>query len=480
MPLTFAQTLTDIFSHVDYSRTRQIPYNANTYNLQRMRELCARIGNPQDQFPSFHIAGSKGKGSTAAMTESVLRAAGYRTGIYTSPHMHTFRERIRVDAELIPRQRLVDLWAELRPHAEALPHTTTFEIITALAFMAFARAQIDWGVLEVGLGGRLDATNVVHPQACAITSLSYEHTDLLGHTLSLIAFEKAGIIKPGVSVIVGPQEPEALAVINDVAHETGAQTWQVGREWHYHVRQADQHGLRIDVHGPDVDFMDLTIALSGLHQAANATVAVGLIESMRRRGLDISEEALRRGLANTYWPGRLELLSQHPHLLTDSAHTRQSAERLAAALEFYPHKRLILLFGASSDKDIDGMLHILGNRAAEIVVTCSTHPRAADPEAMAKLARDIVPSKPVSITRDIDQALDYTLSLAGDDDLILVTGSIFVVAGVREAWLARNPHDFAAHDWARVAEPIQGNFSPMLESQKQNPDLAAFSRSTYP
>lgn len=471
MPLTFQQTLSDIFSHVDYSRTRQIPYNVNTYNLERMRELCARIGNPQDQFPSLHIAGSKGKGSTAAMVEAMLRTEGYRTGIYTSPHMHTFRERIRVDAELIPRYRLVELWQQLRPHAEALPHTTTFEIITALAFMYFAQSQIDWGVLEVGLGGRLDATNVVHPQACAITTLSYEHTDLLGHTLSLIAFEKAGIIKRGVPVMVGLQEPEALAVIEDVAREAGGRVWLVGREWHYDVLAADQHGLRIDVHGPNVHYHDLFIPLSGLHQAANATVAIGMIESVRNLGLQISEDAMRHGLANTYWPGRLELLHQKPTILTDSAHTHQSAERVYEALEFYPHKRMILLFGASADKDISGMLSILGQQADEIIVTRSTHPRAALPSNLAKLAREANPAVSIHIAEDISEALVMALALANKEDLILVTGSIFIVAGAREAWQSLHPDAFPAHDWAHFSEPIQGNFSPMLAGPEQNPDL---------
>lgn len=471
MTLTFQQTLSDIFSHVDYSRTRQIPYNVNTYNLERMRELCTRIGNPQDQFPSLHIAGSKGKGSSAAMVESMLRAAGYRTGIYTSPHMHTFRERIRLDAELISRQCLVDLWQELRPHAKALGHTTTFEIITALAFMHFAQSKIDWGVLEVGLGGRLDATNVVYPQACAITSLSYEHTDLLGHTLSLIAFEKAGIIKQGIPVMVGPQEPEALAVIEDVAREAGAQIWLVGREWHYEILAADQHGLRINVHGPDIHHHDLFIPLSGRHQAANATVAIGMIESVRRRGLHISEDAMRRGLAATYWPGRLELLHQKPTILTDSAHTHQSAERLYEALEFYPHKRMILLFGASADKDISGMLHILAQEADEIIVTRSTHPRAAHPADLARLAREINPSVPVHVAEEISEALLLALALADHEDLVLITGSIFIVAGAREAWQTLHPDAFPPHDWAHFSEPIRGNFSPMLAGPEQNPDL---------
>lgn len=471
---TYQQVIRAIFEHVDYSRTRQVPYNASTYNLDRMRALNARLGFPHRAYPSLHIAGSKGKGSTAAMTTAILQAAGYRTGLYTSPHLHSFRERIRIDGRLIPHERLVELWEILRPHVDAFDHTTTFEIITTLAFMHFADPPVDWAVLEVGLGGRLDATNIIEPRACAITTLTHEHTDLLGHTLSLIAFEKAGIIKPGVPVVVGPQVQEAMQVIEDVAEETGARLWRVGNpeeetdiphpryDWTWRIREATMSGSRIDIVGPDWSLSDLYIPLAGYHQAANATVAVALLASLQPDEIHISPDAIREGMANTYWPGRLEILSRLPFIVADSAHTRQSAERIRQSLALYPHRRLILLFGASADKDIRGMLEVLGVEAHEIIVTRSFHPRAADPHTLADLARDVVPGVPVHITEDALPALELAETLTRAGDMVLVTGSIFVVAAVRESLCRLQPDAFPAEDWVHHAEPIDGVFTPML------------------
>ena len=225
----YQDTLDYIFGYVNYEKQVRYPYDAVTFNLSRMEEVLERLGRPQDRFQCVHIAGTKGKGSTSVMVESVLRSAGYRTGIYTSPHLHTFRERIRLGSGLMTKADLVALLDRCKPAIEAVPEITAFEVMTALAFQYFAENGVEWAVLEVGLGGRLDATNVVHPAVCAITSLSYDHVELLGHTLSLIAFEKAGIIKPGVPVVSAPQEPEAMAVIRRVCADTGAQSGGPGR-----------------------------------------------------------------------------------------------------------------------------------------------------------------------------------------------------------------------------------------------------------
>ncbi len=221
----YQDALDTIFSYVNYEKHARYPYEAVTFNLSRMHELLGRLGDPQERLHCVHVAGTKGKGSTSAMVESVLRATGFRTGLYTSPHLHTFRERIRVGGALMQKHELVDLLQASRRAVEATPGVTAFEIMTALAFVHFARQEVEWAVLEVGLGGRLDATNVVHPAVCAITSLSYDHVELLGHSLSLIAWEKAGIIKAGVPVISAPQEPEAMDVIRRVCTDTGARAW---------------------------------------------------------------------------------------------------------------------------------------------------------------------------------------------------------------------------------------------------------------
>ncbi len=465
MPTPYQQALEAIYRYIDYSRTRQAPpYSAEAYNLERMTALCARLGNPQDSLQVVHIAGSKGKGSTAAMTAAILQAAGFRTGLYTSPHLHSFRERIRLDGQLIPQDRLVDLWAQIRPQAEALHQTTAFEIITALAFLYFQQEQVEWAVIEVGLGGRLDATNVVWPRVCAITPISFEHTELLGDTLSLIAAEKAGIIKPGAPVVCGPQAPEALAVIVRRADEQGAPLATVDAvhgDWRWTVQSAAADGLLLDISGPDADFRQLRVGLTGRHQAANATVAVALAHELGRQGEKVGEAAIRQGLTTVHWPGRLERLSQNPYLVVDSAHNRHSAEQIEAALALFPHDRLLIIFGASADKDIKGMLEVLGPHAAVIIITRSYHPRAADPRLLADLASQTLPDLPVRLTDSAHEALELAVALHQPGDLILGVGSIFVVADLRAAWSERHPEAFPADDWVHFAEPIDGSFTPM-------------------
>ncbi len=218
----YQDALDYIFSYVNYEKKARYPYDAATFDLSRMEQVLDLLGRPHEKFRSVHIAGTKGKGSTSAMVESMLRAAGYHTGLFTSPHLHSFRERIRLGTDLMSKTELVDLLERCKPALEATPGITAFEVMTAMAFQYFAEHGVDWAVVEVGLGGRLDATNVVHPAVCAITSLSYDHVELLGHTLSLIAFEKAGIIKQGVPVVSAPQEEEAMAVIRRVVKDTGA------------------------------------------------------------------------------------------------------------------------------------------------------------------------------------------------------------------------------------------------------------------
>ncbi len=456
---TYARTLREIFAYVDNSRNRQHPYNAETYNLDRMRVLARRLGNPQHAFPSLHIAGSKGKGSTSAMVAAVLQAAGFRTGLYTSPHLHTFRERMQINQALIPRERLVRLWRKIQPTVQTLPGTTTFEIITALAFLHFARPPVDWAVLEVGLGGRLDATNIIHPTACAITPLGLEHTRLLGTTLEAIAQEKAGIIKPEVPVITAPQAPEAMAVIERAAAQAQAPLIRVGEDWRWRIRQIHARGLQLDIYGPHSTIRGIQLPLTGAHQAINATVAVALLHALNLPHL--TPQVIREGLARTYWPGRLEWLPSRPSVLLDAAHSPQSAARLRQALPLYPRKRLILLFGASADKNIPAILDELAPQADAIILTRSFHPRAADPQHLFDLVHARFPHIPHHLTHDVAPGLELAFSLAQEEDMILVTGSIFVVAAAREAWAHRYPHILPPHDWAHFPEPIDGQITPM-------------------
>ena len=432
---TYEEALDYIYSFTDYEKTTSYRYAPKFFDLARMERLLASLDNPHRRFPSVHIAGTKGKGSTAAMTASVLQAAGYRTGLYTSPHLHTFRERIRVDGQPIERAEVVALAERLRPLVEGVEGITTFEVMTAMAFLYFVERGVDFAVLEVGLGGRLDATNVVSPLVSVITSLSYDHTHILGHTLAQIAREKAGIIKRRVPVVSAPQPPEAMAVIEQVCREREAELLVVGRDWTWEAGEANLKGqwFKVAGGGGQEASRSFWIPLLGRHQLINATIVVAAVEMLRQRGVHIPEASLREGLRRVRWPGRLEILGRKPFLVVDCAHNADSAQKLATALrELFAYRDLILVFGASADKDIRGMMRALLPLAREVILTRAHHPRAADPGALREEARSL--GWEVAISEDVASALSQALELAYEDDLVCVTGSTFVVAEAREAW----------------------------------------------
>jgi dihydrofolate synthase/folylpolyglutamate synthase len=455
--LSYQHALDFIFSYVDYEKQARFTYDGATLNLDRMERLLELLGHPERSFRSVHIAGTKGKGSTASMLEAILRAAGLRTGLYTSPHLHTFRERIRVGGQLVTRQELVDLVETCRPAIEAVPGITTFEIITALGFEHFAQAGVEWAVVEVGLGGRLDATNVVQPELTAITTLGLDHTYLLGNTLALIAREKAGIIKPGVPLVCAPQEPEAMAVIEEVCAKQRAELILVGRDWVVQQRHADKAGQSLcirEMAGDSANAVghdDLWIPLLGQFQLINATMAVAVAETLRRHGLGIPEAAVRDGLAHTRWPGRVETLRERPRVVVDCAHNPHAIAQLAAALgQSFPRERLLLVYGASADKDIASMLDILLPLSEIIIMTQTRHPRAASPHKLAQMASTrLRDGQLLGVATNVEEAMDFALNLARPADLICATGSVFLVGEAREAFAEFLPAD----DWAHQAEP---------------------------
>jgi dihydrofolate synthase/folylpolyglutamate synthase len=458
MIASYHDALAFIYSYIDYERKGPEGFAPS---LSRVTDLLAALGNPHTDFSALLIAGTKGKGSTAAMSESVLRAAGYRTGLYISPHLHTFRERIRVGGQMISGPEMAALIRRLQPIVEKIPGITPFEIITALAFTYFARCGVEVAVLEVGLGGRLDATNVVDPAIAVITSISYDHTQLLGDTLALIASEKAGIIKPSATVVSAPQMPEALAIIERVCRENRAGLILVGRDWMWEAKKSDLKGQRFSVRRTargqypcllsDAELSDLWIPLLGRHQLANATTAIAAVCHMERAGFPVSGEAIKEGLARTQWPGRLEILpapagqvSRQPLIVLDSAHNGDSALKLREALrDLFPDRGIVLVFGASSDKDIRGMMQILLPEARHIIATQSRHPRSADPQDIKLLARQ--QGHDVEVQAAVPAALERALELAEEIEgaaefagaLICVTGSIFIVANAREYWAKR-------------------------------------------
>ncbi len=445
----YQEALDYLYSFIDYSRERSDRYSADVFELGRMQRLLVALGNPHMRYPTLHIAGTKGKGSVASFMASGLQQAGYKTGLYTSPHLQRFTERIRINGREIAPEVLADLVDQLRPKVEVAPNITTYELITALGFLHFAHERVDCAVIEVGLGGRLDATNVIEPVVSVITSVSHDHTHLLGEKLEEIAAEKAGIIKAGVPVVLAPQAPEAEAIIEDIANERESALIRVGRDWKTAPAGHDLERQRFDlwreqsaaagiasedaVLEPPEGAVRLEIALLGAHQIENAAVAYVALQVASRQGLPVEQADVVEGFSKATWPGRFQILSQTPLLLVDAAHNRDSARRLQMSLEdYFPGKPRILLFGASSDKDVPGMFAELLPGTSELILTQAIHPRALDPEELAEIARPygIHPHQEAPVAR----ALEIALSHSSPEGLIVATGSTFVAGEVLTAW----------------------------------------------
>ncbi len=424
---TYLDALTYFYAFPQFN-----PADTSAWNLERLKELLARLGNPHQKFPSLLIAGTKGKGSTAAISESILRQAGYKTGLYTSPHLHAFRERIRIGGQLVVEAELVRLARQLQPYFDTTPGLTAFELFTAVAFVAFAEAGLEAAVLEVGLGGRLDATNAVDPAVAVITAISYDHTQILGDTLTLIAREKAGIIRPGARVISAPQFDEALATLEQVCLERQARLTLVGRDWPWQNGPYDRRGQSFSTQG-----QAYWLPLLGQHQVVNAVTAIAAVQGFAgRTGLTVPPQAIQTGVAEVSWPGRLEILNDQPLVMVDSAMNGDSAEKLAQALQrHFPEMRPTFIFGASHDHPIQDMLAVLLPQAARMFVTASSHPRAEKPERLAALAA--AAGYAVQPRPNVVAALNDALTETTPNELICVAGSLFLVANAREAWLRR-------------------------------------------
>jgi dihydrofolate synthase/folylpolyglutamate synthase len=505
--LDYQSVLQYLYDLTDYETERIARYDPETLDLKRIRRVLARLGDPHQRFPSIHVAGTKGKGSVAAMCASVLQAAGLRTGLYTSPHLHTFRERIRINDELIPEDALIALVQECRPSFDTEPELTTFEAITALAFVFFAHQKVDLAVVEVGLGGRLDATNVITPRVSIITSLSFDHTYLLGNTLADIAGEKAGIIKPGVPTVCAPQESEALAVIKRICEERRSSLTLIGRDWTWQLieRLPSQRSTGPSVsyetsdsrprlvnqsfhlqHVPDSSPLDgvYTIPLLGRHQVNNAAVAIAVLDLLKHGGIPLNLQHIHQGLASVHWPGRFEILQRDPPLIVDCAHNGDSVAKLVAALkEWFPGQNWTFILGASNDKDVSGMLKALAPLADRLLATESRHPRAMPSAEVAKLAREILPEAGVPLTEiretnDVGRALSLALGEGHrwqnssspfppeeQRRAICVTGSIFVVADAREIWAIYTGSPLPESDHPITREMLPSDLSPETQTQ---------------
>jgi dihydrofolate synthase/folylpolyglutamate synthase len=430
--LNYRQAEEYLNSFVNYEQIPGITYAQPGYSLRHVEELLNRMGDPQLAARTIHIAGTKGKGSVAAMIAQVLSSSGYKTGLYISPHLYTLRERISVDGSLISEADFAAAMAEVKPFIESMKQDTSlrqptyFEALTALAFAYFQKKQVDFQVLEVGLGGRLDATNVAKPIVCIITPISLDHTQILGDSLEEIAREKAGIIKPGCLVVISPQPEEAASVITEICQDKKAKVVQVGKDITWHKIGGDLHRQSLEIEGRTGKYQ-VSIPLLGDFQLENTATAVAALEILASEGFAISTADIAQGLAKVKWPGRFQILQQHPTVLVDGAHNVASMKRLVNNIKaYFPRKRIFLVFGTSCDKDIPGIINELVPLSPQVIVTQTSHSRAAPPPTLVDefSKRGIEPETGKTVTEAISRAL----SLADRRDIICVTGSLFVVA----------------------------------------------------
>lgn len=430
--MNYRQAEDYILSFTDYEKIPGIAYTSANYDLRRMERLLQPLGNPHLRAKTVHIAGTKGKGSTAAMISQVLITSGYKTGLFTSPHLHTLRERVRINGKMISEADFAALVTKLKPIVEkvnkeaAYGELTTFEILTAVVFAYFKNSQVDFQILEVGLGGRLDATNVAKADICVITSLSLDHTEILGDTIAKIAAEKAGIIKPGCTVVSAPQVKAAIEVIKHACRRQQAKLIQVGKDITWHKTGGDLCQQILTVRSKTRDY-NLTIPLLGDHQMENAATAVATLEALASTGTRISAQNIARGFSQVNWPGRLQILGREPMVVADGAHNAYSMRKLVESIKnYFPHNRCLVIFGTSCDKDIQGMAREIEPLADNIIITTSSHPRAAAISTSVKAFANL--GNKVDIIENVAKALSKALTEAKKTDLILVTGSLFVVA----------------------------------------------------
>jgi dihydrofolate synthase / folylpolyglutamate synthase len=428
--MNYSQALDYIYGHTNYEAVPK-PHAEDNYDLRRLYEILQRLGNPHLQARSLHIAGTNGKGSTSAMLASVLTEAGYTTGLYTSPHLVTTRERIVVNGQMITEDELASIMTRLQPEIESVNRKATygrltvFEILTLLSFVCFAEKKCEMQVMEVGMGGRFDATNVIQPEVCLITSISFDHTAILGNTLTLIATEKCGIIKPGCTVISHPQEAEAERVIQDTCREKGVKLIRVGKDVKCKSLSFDFEHQEIEISGR-LDHYHVNVPLLGPYQLDNTAAAVAALEVLQELNYRISKKAILQGLAKVAFPGRMQILAKRPLLVADGGHNPGAAHNLKEALLKYFHpEKAILVIGISSDKDIPGIINELYPVFDTVIATRADSPRSAKPEIIAEeFGRHGIRAY---TSASVAGALAEAQEMAGEKDLICVTGSLYVV-----------------------------------------------------
>ena len=440
-PLSYEEAVEQIMRLADFERGTHSPGHG-VFHLDRMRLLMERVGNPHLDVPTIHVAGTKGKGSTAAMIASILSADGYKTGLYTSPHLHTMTERIRVGMEPVSKPIFAGLIERLWPEAARVSElggygdVTFFEFMTAMAFLHFEQIRADFQVIEVGLGGRLDATNIVNPDVCVITPIMLDHVAVLGDTIELIAGEKAGIIKPGVPVLAAPQSQEAIGVFAKVAEQRGSRLIRVGEAAAIRPGPADTDGQSFQLVTQRGAY-DLRTTLLGDYQRENAATAVTTVETLGRR---ISHSAIVSGIAGVRWPARMQLLSAgNVSVLVDGAHNPEAVRHLTAAIrQYFDFERLVLVFGATRGHSATGMLGELASLSPVVAAVASRHPKSASHETIAEAVR-ASGLEAAYASVNVGAAAKWAIAQAGPQDLVLATGSLAVAAEVIEELTGREP-----------------------------------------
>lgn len=453
---SYQAALEFLYSRIDYERAAAMPYDSRELKLDRMRELLRRLDDPQNRLPIVHVAGTKGKGSTSAMIASVLSAAGYSTGLYTSPHLDRLEERFRVDGQLCSEEELAAITDRLRPivasmDREALAASeagpTYFELTTAVGLLHFVARKVQAAVLEVGLGGRLDSTNVCLPRVAVITSISFDHMKQLGNTLPAIAREKAGIVKPGVPLVSGVTADAPRSEIERICRQRSAPLIQLGRDFDfaYHAPAAVETAAAC----PSIDFVSHTegreqfqravrVGLLGEHQGANAALALAVVDQLRSQGWSIPDAAVRRGLAEVSWPARIEVVARRPTVILDAAHNVASIAALVKTLdESFSCRDRLLVFATTQEKQVAEMLRLLLPRFKRVIFTrYQNNPRGVPPEELAHLAQQ-TSAATTDVCADPAAAWERARELAAEADLVCVTGSFFIASEMRSQITAR-------------------------------------------
>ncbi len=440
---SFKQAEDFLLQTIDYEKLTHYKYDTTSFDLKRMEEMMSFVGNPHKKNRYVHISGTKGKGSTAIIIASILKEHGLKTGLFTSPHLIYLGERIKVNDRMISKKTFVQLIIKLKPYIDrtVLKNPTLmptfFEIVTAIAFLYFERKNVDISVLEVGMGGRLDSTNIIEPEVTVITPIGYDHMDKLGHTLDKIAYEKAGIIKKNIPVVSSIQEPKALSTIMKTSKEMKSPLYLIGKDVLINdikiIKRNGLYGTMCAIRTWRNRYKKLFLPLIGRHQIENCATAIATIEVLSETGvINTDNETIINALTKIKCPARIEVISNNPLIVLDTAHTVASMKILKESIQAtLTYNNLILIIGLSSDKDIEGVLKEIVCITNNLILTRTGNPREADPKQMAMEVKRFYQKKPLVI-EDIEEAFDEAKRIAKKDDLICITGSFFLAGKIEK------------------------------------------------